>query len=584
MKGKIPLDPPLQRRGKIAKGVVILFLFLMVPVAWSATISTRLDRNPVYLDESFRVIFESDGSIDGFPDFGPLEQNFDIINRSQGSSMQIINGQVSNKTQWTLTLMAKQTGSFVIPAIRFGRDMSEAVNIMVEPARQGQSGDAGDVSLEVTAEPKSAYVQSQIIYTVRLFHAVNLVNGSLSDPEFSKGDAIVEKLGDDHEYETLRNGVRYAVIERSYAIFPQQSGSLEIKPIVFEGQIVDRRRSVFDPFATQTSRVKRLQSKPVTLEVMAVPQNVQASHWLPAQELKLDETWPEPLEFKVGEPVTRTITIRAKGLTAAQLPEIKGNIPDGIKLYPDQPALNDDKRTDGIIGTRQEKTAMIPTQQGDFVLPAIEIPWWDTSKNHQEVARIPGRTIHVLAAANQSGATTVPPVARPRQDNPEIPSTDKKSDVRPVSGETIPSVSGLWFWVSVILAVGWLFTIVWILITRKSVRGDASAKKERSESLSRIRQGLKRACTNGIAADTRTLLLEWAKQHWHANPPQNLGEIGKRCGGYLAKEIDLLNQALYSPDAGQWKGGGLWQAFEQYTASGRAGKTPAGEVLAPLYP
>ena len=44
--------------------------------------------------------------------------------------------------------------------------------------------------------------------------------------------------------------------------------------------------------------------------------------------------------LKVGEPVTRTITISARGLTAAQINPYQ-NFSDNFKLYPDQPKLDD---------------------------------------------------------------------------------------------------------------------------------------------------------------------------------------------------------------------------------------------------
>jgi len=574
-------------KAEFRRYLIFTLLLLMAPCAWSATVATHVDRNPVYMDESFRLTFESDSSVDAAPDFGPLEQFFDIVNRSQGTTMQIINGQVSNKTQWTLTLLAKQVGNFVIPAISFGRDTSKTLTLVVKPPRQGQTGvagDAGEISLEVTAKPRTAYVQAQIIYTVRLFRAVNLVNASLSEPELVAGDAVVEKLGDDREYETQRNGVRYGVIERNYAIFPQQSGSLSIKPIVFEGQIVDRARSVFDPFS-QSSRTKRLQSKSIQLEIKPVPQDVQGAQWLPARDLKLDEEWPDPLEFKVGEPVTRTITLRADGLTAAQLPKMATNVPEGIKLYPDQPALNDDKKADEIIGTRQEKIAMIPTQQGDFTLPAIEIPWWNTQNDRQEVARIPARTIHVLAAEPSTSApNAVPPVAQQNNATPAVSDNKSNATTAVTPGETIPSTSVVWFWVSMVLALGWLLTIIWFVLIRRSSPTNATVNNERAESISRLKQGLKSACLNSLAADTKTSLLVWAKYHWQTDPPKNLGEISKRCSGALANEIDLLNQALYSRDIGQWRGAGLWQAFEEFTATKKAAKTKPGDILKPLYP
>ncbi|MEN8763820.1 MAG: BatD family protein, partial [Thiogranum sp.] len=238
--------------------MIILLLMLYISGIQAATIRAHVDRNPVTVNESFLLTFDVQGDPDGEADFSPLESLFDILNRSQGSQIQIINGRMDRSSQWQLTLMAREVGSYTIPAINFGKDRSNSLSLVVEAESADASGQGGStILLEAELTPQQAYVQSQLVYTQRLLHSVHLRSGSLSEPKLGGVEVMVEKLGDDRSFETLRNGVRYVVVERSFAIFPQQSGTLTVEPSVFQGQIIEGSRYNFK----ETLRSKRVTSK-----------------------------------------------------------------------------------------------------------------------------------------------------------------------------------------------------------------------------------------------------------------------------------------------------------------------------------
>ena len=298
----------------VARVVLILLLILYAAGIRAATIRAHLDRNPVTVNESFLLTFDVQGEADGEADFSPLEALFDILNRSQGSKIQIINGRMDRTSQWQLTLMARDVGNYTIPAISFGKDRSNSLSLVVEAETANASDQVGSVFLEAELTPQQAYVQSQLVYTVRLLRSVNLRSGSLSEPKLSGVEVMVEKLGDDRSFETLRNGVRYVVVERSFAIFPQQSGTLTVEPTVFQGQIIEGSRFNFK----ETLRSKRVASQPFSVAVQPIPAAAQRP-WLPSRELRLVEDWPQdPPRFRVGEPLTRTVTLTASGIAAAQ--------------------------------------------------------------------------------------------------------------------------------------------------------------------------------------------------------------------------------------------------------------------------
>ena len=144
--------------------------------ALAADITASVDRNPVSIDESFKLYFTASDTPDGDPDFAPLEQDFSILNQSQSSSSTWVNGDYSKTIRWTLEVTAKKSGNLVIPAIQFGSDASKPVPIVVnQGATTGDDAVKPDeeIFLEVKATPEQPYVQSQVIYTIRLYRRVD---------------------------------------------------------------------------------------------------------------------------------------------------------------------------------------------------------------------------------------------------------------------------------------------------------------------------------------------------------------------------------------------------------------------------
>ena len=354
----------------------------------AATITATTDRNPVGLNELFMLTFESDNSVDSEPDFSPLNKDFQILSRNSKRSMSILNGKFSTSKKWQLTVLARRAGKLIIPVINFGKDRSQASFINVSTGRSSPSSSKGsrDIFIEVEAEPKSPYVQAEVIYTVRLFLSVATSNASLSEPGISGANVVIERLGEGSNFQINRRGKRYNVVERKYAIYPQLSGTMTIGPVMFQGQINRNAFSLIDPFGPQPKTVIE-RSMSITLDVKSVPDQFPGGHWIPAKKLVLTESWSQdPPVFQVGEPLTRTLSLVALGQTASQLPELPDWVPDDFKQYPDQPSLNDSNNNKGIKASRQEKVAIIPNKAGEYVLPEISVPWWNTNTNKLEYA------------------------------------------------------------------------------------------------------------------------------------------------------------------------------------------------------
>lgn len=557
--------------------IALLLLVLCLSLGTqAASIGTSVDRNPVHLGESFTLSFTASGSVDGDPDFSPLEKLFRIMGRNRSSKFSDINGKLQRSTTWSLTLEPRKTGTFTIPAIAFGKDHSSptVITVLAAPAPTDTDTDQ-DVILEAEISDAAPYVQAQTTLTIRLLHAVGISNARLSKPAVSNGDAVIERLGDDRSYTTRRGRRRYQVIERRYALFPQQSGALTVEPLRLEASKTRPARSgsLFDDlFQRQMGPNLHLATKPIELTVKAIPPSYPSGQWLPAQGMELSQQWStNPPRFRVGEPVTRTLNLSVLGQTSAQLPTLGSAPGPDWKVYPDQPELKQQASGDLIVSNRIEKLALIPTHAGKLTLPGATIHWWNTRTDKLETARIAPREVQVLPAtqaAPTARSQTRQPVAAPRAT---------------VSAAPHQAAIPLWIWLLLaLLAIGWAGTAAaWWLSRRR----DPRPRRAPATSARQAEKRLQLACRQQDPRAARDALLAWADSRWPQRRHTSLGQLMSGVPPELRKEITQLEQAIYAPDNGNWQGQPLWQVFQ--TARDALDQAPeeTGQVngLEPLF-
>jgi hypothetical protein len=574
--------------------VLVLALSILVSAPALAMVEAHVDINPVAVDQSFTLSLQSNS--DGDPNLKPLQQDFEILGQSKSSSFSIINGSASRRVSWQIMLMPKHAGQVQIPALSVNNEASEPIAMTITAAGTGpvpgtnsdadkNQGSAahhvGNLFVDVSAEPHSAYVQQQIVLTVRLYRAVDLGNGSsLSEPKFQNGEAAIEKLGQDREFQTTRNGQNFVVIERRYAIYPQKSGQLTIDPLQFDGTIVEDSGGggifSFDPFGARGRHV-RVRSEPVTISVKPSPAHFSGAQWLPASRLDLAETWSQsPPAFTVGEPITRTLTITAQGVNASQLPALGTEASDGFKLYPDQAVLKNQPNGNGEAGIREQKIAMIPTRPGPHELPAIDIKWWNTVTDKEEIAHLPARRITVLPGTNVQSQIA----------NPAAPTAEMQSpaamESTPITGNRATPAAAWWPWLSLMLGLGWLITaIAWWRSRSRKPR--VAAVPAQDEGLKKIERRLQKYCEENDARNATKQLLEWAKLRSPDNPPASLTAMARLCDPILADALKDLDRALYANAQTNWNGHAFWKLFVAHRPMNATEKQSDESGLEPLY-
>ena len=204
--------------------------------AQDITLQASVDRTTVRENESFTYILAVQGQARGEPDASMLATDFEVLQRSRNTSIQMVGGRTSQITEWRFQLMPRRSGSFTLPPMELAGTLSNPVEVQVLPALANDA--PGDIFLEVEISPATAFVQSQVIYTQRLFRAVSTGRSSLTPLDVTGGETIILSLGEDREYQTVRDDKNFTVLERRYAVFPQVAGELTVQPTVFEAVVI----------------------------------------------------------------------------------------------------------------------------------------------------------------------------------------------------------------------------------------------------------------------------------------------------------------------------------------------------------
>ncbi|MAS81968.1 MAG: hypothetical protein CMF45_04705 [Legionellales bacterium] len=563
------------------KSLIALSLLLFSKLLL-AEIIIKVDRDPIVIDESFHLIFESERRVDAKPDFSSLTNAFSVLDTRHRSSTQISNGKINYLQTWIATLIPNKIGTINIPSIRFGKEVSKPFSInIIARSKSNQADIIDDVFVNVEVNTNTPYVQAQLIYTVRLYIAKQIIfaNASLGEIKVIDSEPVIKKLGEDRNFETQRNGKNYRVIERQFVIFPQNSGPMTIQPLIFKGQTRGATDFFsFDQSNKSVSIVKR--SKAVELNVKPIPHSFTGDTWLPAKQLSIEEQWSiDPSKLKQGEATTRTLTLKASGLASSHLPEIKSELPSTLKQYPDQPEFNESSNENGYIGFRRDKVAIIPIEEGVYTLPSISIPWWNTNLDKMEIAKLPGSYIQI---ESNTAALPINPAVEQQKTINEGEVTDltdnKKTNLTPTTSNRIESI---WKSMSLLSLVLWLLTLIFFWRSNHSHFVD-DTKDEVNLSQRKYMKKIKDACKSNDPKLTQQALLDWARLNWPDKNINNLNLLKKYSNESFKLKLDELNICLYGSLISEWDGTSFLNLFESQSYDKKKLKNSKGK-LEPLY-
>ena len=544
-------------KSSMAKIVLAVILSMTISMVQAAPVTAKLDRSSAVVGETVTLILQTDDSNQSLDtDLSALQADFDILNQRSETQMSFVNGRQTASVRLVITLEPKRAGNLLIPALEFPGANSAPVYLKVTPPPALAPGEAKPVFIEVTVQPDTGpyYVLSQVSLMVRIFYQANLTEAAISPPAPEQASV---RLLDEVPYQSDRNGQRYRVMERRYAIFPERSGTLEIPPMELSGRLIERPSDrLWQP--TVRGRRVRVESDPVTLEISPRPAEFTGDFWLPARRITLSQQITDNEKLHVGEPVTRTVILDAVGLEENMLEEPVWPEVPATRIYPDQP--QGISRDDGewVLGHKEFRYAVVPEEPGELVLPEVRLDWWDTVNNRQRTATLPEHRVKVLPSKlsqsvveQPSAALVSPPAMMPDASGGAVAAGNART----------------WQLVSAVLAVLWLLTL-FLYFRRGPVNGQAettngAASLAEKDLLKQLRQ----ACKRGDAPSARKDLAQWIRTYAPPGLRGNMRDFGKACGdeAFQSAIAELDVHGFAGTGARIWKGEPLWAAFKRWS-------------------
>ncbi|NND69498.1 MAG: protein BatD [Halioglobus sp.] len=543
----------MNKSGSRLAALFCVLVFAALP-SW-ARVDVQVDRSQVYMGDSLRLTLTANNGEDvGATNLQAILNDFEILDRAVSSNISIVNGKRTSTKELRLELTPRRTGELRIPALEIDGVRTREMRIFVSEAPTLDTG-GQTVIFEAEVDRESVYVQGQLILTLRLSQAINLDGRSISEIELD--NAFVKTL-EQNSFQRRINGRPWLVHEVRYAIFPEQSGSLQIPAQTFSGRIREARRSLFD---SGRGRLVRRQSEAITVTVKPRPAEYPGETWLPARRVDLIEEWSVPPEqLQAGESATRTVRIVGEGLQGAQLPPVLFTPLEGLKFYPDQPQISDREVTSGLQGVRTDSAAVVPTQEGVFEIPEIRIPWWDTEREQLRYAVLPGRSLNVAAAqpGNSAPGSIDAATAAP------VPGTTQQQDAHLLVWQLIAAVS----------VAGWLLTLAALWRLSKAPRTMAAQQAPVADGERRLFKALLTACAENDALRTRDACIRWSNSLEHGLLITTL----EAAADYFEDEdfraeLQRLDASLYGTAQADWNGARLAECAK----SVRTSKKSAGE-------
>ena len=543
---------------------LILTVILLIGLTTSAVlargaVTATVDRNQITEFDLLTLTLRVTGDNTSEPDPSPLERNFEIVGQQsqQNSSISIINGQQSRRSyvDHVFTLRPKTMGRLSIPSLTVGTEQTSPIPVSVVAQSQAAKDRMQQILFfETLVSEPAVYVQGQLIYTVRLYYA-DSISGDFPAPP-APVDTIVEILVDEKRFETIFNNKRYYVLEKQYALFPQQSGELVLAPETFIG--TRGRGGIF----SSRERVSAV-SKGHSITVKPQPASFTGRSWLPAQAFSGEQVinLPDGLP-KVGDPINRVIELKGVGISGALVPDITLLEPPGARVYLDQPVTEEFSDARGLSAESSITAGIVPTEPGELILEEIRIPWWNTVLDREEVVVLPERTIQVLPAQLTSDPfATAPASPNPTEtyDHPGL-----LLELR------------IWQGISLILGLGWLF--YYAMKREPSIPAPVSDTPSPSFELGT----LKRACRSGDPRRALAQLRSWQQSRFE--DASSLSGLIERYP-MLATPIQHLEQSLYGGgEASAWQGDALLAAVLEVDAKTIERAARADPLVAQLNP
>lgn len=184
-------------------------------------------------------------------------------------------------------------------------------------------------------------------------------------------------------------GKTYAGVTMIYNVFPYESNDVVFPSVNFQVETPD------DGSSKGVSRT--VTTQPKTIKVKPVPAGFDGSQWVVTQNIAVNESWSHSLrKIKVGDVVERTVTRTVANNVAGLIPPLAWDTISGVSTYVGRSDVKDNRTRTSISARRTDGITYLFEKEGEVVIPAMEISWWNPVQNKAFKRTLKETTIQVM--------------------------------------------------------------------------------------------------------------------------------------------------------------------------------------------
>lgn len=358
------------------------------------------------------VTLEGATEVDREPRLPPVE-GLRFRRAGQQTSFSSVNGRMSRSITFNYVVTAEKVGDYEIGPIEVGINgstmRSPAVKLTVAAVGQSpgsrpgapdasrpESAEDGLIFVEASVDDTKVYLGEQVTLRLKFYQAAGFIvrETQLEEPPTTKG-FLREEIPPQRTSTARVGGRSYQVTELVYALFPTQTGELEIGPARLRCVVQDRnrrRRDRFDIFGIFEEREVMLRSRPLKVQVDPLPRPQPADFGGGVGHFRMTASIDQT-EVRQNEPITLTVRVEGTGNISA-LDQPNWPEPPSFRSFdPAAPEVSRSKNQDLLGGRKTFKLVLVPETTGQLMIPPPTMSYFRTGRGRYE--QLSGDTLFV---------------------------------------------------------------------------------------------------------------------------------------------------------------------------------------------
>ncbi|TAL59931.1 MAG: protein BatD [Bacteroidetes bacterium] len=483
--------------------------------------TAAVSKNKVAAGEVFQLDFALTASGKNFTP--PSFADFNIYSGpNQSTSMQIVNGNMSQSITLSYYLSAKKEGTFTIPAagITVGNNTIHSNPVTIEVLKgnaaaggqtQTQNNPSGKANTQQTnaqnlfartsVSRTKVFVGEQLLITHKVYTRMNLKG--FQDIKFPSYNGFwAQEVGRTTQYDVTQeniDGVQYSVVEIKKAfLFAQRSGKIEIEPVEVQCVVREKAGKKSDPFEqffgndpffgfnSYRDVPYTVKSNLLTIDVSSLPEAGKPSDFSGAVGNFSVNAIIDKDKVKINDGINLKITISGKGnLKLVDAPKI--NFPDEFEGYDPKTSENISVTGNGVTGSKTFEYLLIPRHEGIYKIQPIAFNYFDADK--KSYVSLPSKEFTITVEKGESHAANTPVISSVVKEDVKLVG----NDIRYIKTENIElQKQGQYFFGSPLFIAGYslspLLFLVFIFVRREHIKRNSNLVLLKKRNANKIAQ------------------------------------------------------------------------------------------------